>query len=693
MLRPHHRTSGDGLASFPLGRPCSEGIRWNRFLLPILAAGLSLLLLLLLRQGLVAPALAEEPTHAQPWTFRSQWGWYEGDRVDYYDLGLTKNSTAPVYRLVDDTGAPIEGQHLIFADLRLGVLVGPQASVNYSDFHRIWDVNAPSGYVPNEVRSLEEIVARGWQMTERSLVWNTPMVPKGSNLVGTDSGDHPLLQGWWNGTDVYYLRFETSADTPGLFDTTREKVREARVTTIFDPPGQLDVLDTYPGDPTYTPLSRPHTFIVFRLEYISDTVRSTSEVEALSLEHDWRVLPSNQLYNHPVVGGRTVVPRFQHGEPANFQKLEAWWNETSKVLYWDLGPVPNGTAPIYRFVSPEGAEFFQQHLMVDVVAPGTLVGDVDSEGYRPIWRIHDIVVEDVENFQTEIIKSMDDVRDMGYEIRATEELMLAPMVPEGSRFLPEGSNPPGGSLQMVWYRGIGVYLAVLSGPQSEDALIDPASQELRSTDLVVIVDDKGQPKAQQKPILMTLPDMEGYTPVWSIVHASGGEGFRPDRFRNVSTLLGRGWTLLPAEQLTAGAFLAGPTNVPAWRPENFTFYVGPVVDDEGKTVKGAKVRVSREFEVIENTTDSQGMAGFDVPYRWNDQTLRVIVSKDGYVTVDLTAEIEDYEHFEPSGGSLPELVSEDSDEAIPMSLLYGVAILAHGGGGRSAPRGGSRDGT
>ena len=150
---------------------------------------------------LLLPGLAgaEDYEPAQPLEFRSRWGWHEEERIEYYDMGRANNFTAPAYRMVDASGAPVEGQFLIVPDLRTGVLVGATPSVNYSDFHRIWDVEVPSDYVPNTFTSYDDLVTAGLEMTERSIVWNTPMVPAGSTLVGSEAEDHPLTQGWWQG--------------------------------------------------------------------------------------------------------------------------------------------------------------------------------------------------------------------------------------------------------------------------------------------------------------------------------------------------------------------------------------------------------------------------------------------------------------------------------------------------------------
>nr|NIP33331.1 hypothetical protein [Thermoplasmata archaeon]NIS10399.1 hypothetical protein [Thermoplasmata archaeon]NIS18386.1 hypothetical protein [Thermoplasmata archaeon]NIT75369.1 hypothetical protein [Thermoplasmata archaeon]NIU47541.1 hypothetical protein [Thermoplasmata archaeon] len=194
-----------------------------------------LLLLLVIIVGIATVAGAEDVDRAEPWEFRSQWGWYEGDRVHFYDLGRATNATAPAYRLVDGVGDPIEGQHLIFPDLRNGVLIGKEPSPGYSDFHRVWDVQVPPGYVPDTYRSLADLQDAGLPMTETDLVINSPMVPANSTLVGIDSDLHPLAKAWWQRIEVHYFSFESSADTPGLFDASTGLVLNTSSMAVFDP--------------------------------------------------------------------------------------------------------------------------------------------------------------------------------------------------------------------------------------------------------------------------------------------------------------------------------------------------------------------------------------------------------------------------------------------------------------------------
>ncbi len=655
---PRHGRRGDGLA-----------LANGRRLAVVLALVASAFLLTLL----ASPGATAEHEPAAPWVFTSQWGWYHGERIEYYDLGRATNTTAPAYRLVDPGGDPIDGQRLIFGDLRPGVLVGAETGQNYSDFHRIWDVTVPDGYSPDQLRSLNELMVANLTMVETELVWNTPMVPAGSSLVGADSGAHPLQEGWWDGESVHYFRFETSSEVPGLFDSGTDRVRDVAALAVFDPPGQLDILDTYPGDATYSPLTRLFIFNPISTEFVADSVRSRQEAEALG----FLLFPEGNLYNRPIVGGREAIARYEQGDRSTFSLLEAWWSETSKVLYYDLGPLSGKPAPIYRFVTEEGSPIVAQHMLVDVVAPGVLQGPVESDGYCPIWRVHEVVVVDETAFQPDVIKSLADVHDLGWTINVTDEYMVAPMVTREPLFLPAPSNPPGEGLVRAWYRGADVHLVHLAYIRPENLTEVDGGQVVptATTNLTVLVDELGQPLSGQRPILGSIPGEEGYTPVWSVVHASGGDGFRPDRFRTHEQLEARGWGLEPSGDWRLGGFVAGPVNTPAWKPQRFTFVVGPVRDQDGGAVRGAVVRVSRGIEVVQGTTDPEGLVSFEVNSTWNDQVVQVFVSKAGYEAFNFPAEIHGYERFEPSGGYVPEMVRVDDDGGLGASAAYAVVGL------------------
>lgn len=651
--------AGDDLAD--VSRPVGDRARW------VAAAAILLLsvTLLLLSQ----PPAGAEVERFDPWVVHSHWGWLEGDRIEFYDLGRTVNTTAPVYRLVDASGDAVEGQRLIFQDLRSGIIADATPSDGYSDFHRVWDVRVPDGYVPETWRSLADLVAANLTMTETDLVWNTPMVPAGSALVGSDAGLHPLMSGWWDGVEVHYLRFESSRDHPAMFDAGSGLVVASRAMAVFDPPGQLDIVDTYPDRVSYSPLTRLYIFNPISTEYVADSVRSWDEAEALGFP----IFPEGRLYNRPLVGGREARPRFGHAEPTTYDLLEAWSGPTSRVLYYDMGPMVEGEALLYRFVTAQGVPIITQHHIVGTVAPGILLGDVNTQGYATTWRFVDVVVVDEASFEPDLIKSVEEIEAAGFTLNETGERIVAPMVTKGALFRPLPSNPPGEGVVMVWYRGTGVYLNVLD-PDGDPLGGDGTP---RTTDLLVVMDPDGDAYEDERPILRVLPsDEANYSVVWSVVEASGGDGYRPGRFRTRQQLVERSWTLEASGYLMLGGYVAGPLNVPAWRPDRFNFTVGPVLDEDGRRLRGVDVRVSRDLEVVTGRTGRDGTVTFEVDHTWNGETVRAYLSKAGYDNSDFPAEIVDYERFVPSGGYVPPMVGSDVGGDMDVTVLVALAVMA-----------------
>jgi len=297
---------------------------------------------------------------------------------------------------------------------------------------------------------------------------------------------------------------------------------------------------------------------------------------------------------------------------------------------------------------------------------------VNTEGYSTLWRFYDIVVEEQSTFDPDIIKSMDDVRAMGFEINVTSEFLIAPMVTRNPAFLPPPSNPPG-DMQLAWYRGADVYLVVLDdAPVLDLSGVEPS---VATVNVTLILDIDGEPYPAQRPIMEGLPNDGNHSAVWSVVWASDGNGYRQGRFRSIQQLVERGWSFETSGEAILGGFVAGPVNVPAWKPDRFTFVVGPVVDEDNRPLKGASVRVSMGVEVVEGLTDASGLLEFEVDSRWNDQTVTTFVSRNGFLNNEFPAEIVDYEHYLPAGGYVPPMVSEDTGASIDMLTAVMLAVV------------------
>jgi len=290
---------------------------------------------------------------------------------------------------------------------------------------------------------------------------------------------------------------------------------------------------------------------------------------------------------------------------------------------------------------------------------------------------------------------------MGFTINATDDYMVAPMITRDALFKPAPSKPPGEGLEMVWYNGAGVYLNVLDPdgevlagagmPQGGEG-----SYGFHTVNATRIVDPNGIAYPNERPILETLPtDEDNYSVVWSIVEASGGDGYRQGRFRTREQLDERRWSFNEAGMMILAGFVAGPINVPAWKPDRFTFTVGPVLDESGKAIKGVDVRISRGVEVVQGRTDAEGKVSFEVNSTWNDETVQTFLSKTGFFNSNFAAEIREYEHYIPLGGYVPPMVRVDDGDGLEgattlalvgvlVIVLIVIAILIKGRGAKDA---------
>lgn len=104
--------------------------------------------------------------------------WYKNFAIYYLDLGLvsveaSKVTTVNVYRFItgfDDSGNPIfvQGQHNILQNVPGDPL--------YNPLWRVMLVEAPPGYMPDSIRSDDEIRRQGLNIIPTEIVINCPVL-------------------------------------------------------------------------------------------------------------------------------------------------------------------------------------------------------------------------------------------------------------------------------------------------------------------------------------------------------------------------------------------------------------------------------------------------------------------------------------------------------------------------------------
>lgn len=220
-------------------------------------------------------------------------GWYRGEAVEYYDFGMhtpltdgESVATAPIWVLVyddmDKDGPEfVEGQHNI-----VDVVPGDEG---YSDLWKVMLVAVPRDYEADSIRSAADIDAMAYPITETDMYVNCPIVPEGTTLEGGE----PLVQGWYQGQEVYYPDFGLNppfAIPIWAFITGMD----ADGNPVFVE-GQHNVIDAVPGDEAYSAFWRVNLVVVDG-EYEPDSIRDAADINEM-----YEVTQTDLVVNCPVV--------------------------------------------------------------------------------------------------------------------------------------------------------------------------------------------------------------------------------------------------------------------------------------------------------------------------------------------------------------------------------------------------------
>lgn len=221
-------------------------------------------------------------------------GWYKGRQVRYYDFGantrLTQGSsigTAPIYVLTSGTnadGSPkfVEGQNNIVA-----VKPGDQG---YSDLWRVILVSVPAGYKANELESVSAVMSAGYGMTETNMFVNCPIVAKGTTFEGGEK----LVQGWYNGEEVFYPDFGANPPVAipiWAFITGTDAQGKPKFVQ-----GQNNIIDSVKADPGYSAFWRVNLVTVPE-SYTANSLKSADAVRSSG----YTVTQTDMVVNCPVV--------------------------------------------------------------------------------------------------------------------------------------------------------------------------------------------------------------------------------------------------------------------------------------------------------------------------------------------------------------------------------------------------------
>ena len=233
-------------------------------------------------------------------------GWYQDRQVEYYDFGtntpLGASNTVPTQPIwvfihgMNPDGTPdfVEGQHNI-----VDVKPGDPA---YSDLWQVQLVTVPDDYVPDSIRSAEEVLDSGYDIAPTDMLVNCPIVPEGTTLEGGE----PLVQGWYKGEEVFYPDFGANPATVEPIWVFIHGMNADGTPDLVE--GQNNIIDTVPGEADYTAFWRVNMVTVPE-GYEPNSIRSAADVIAAGFE----ITQTDMVVNCPVVevaaapGGQPVT--------------------------------------------------------------------------------------------------------------------------------------------------------------------------------------------------------------------------------------------------------------------------------------------------------------------------------------------------------------------------------------------------
>jgi hypothetical protein len=118
-------------------------------------------------------------------------GWARGEEVYYFDFGQNPATVAPIWVLIhgmnaDGTPDVVEGQQNIIDTV--------PGDPDYTAFWRVNMVTVPEGYEPNSLRSAQDVLESGYEITETDMVVNCPVVEVASAPADVDTGSGDVTQ-------------------------------------------------------------------------------------------------------------------------------------------------------------------------------------------------------------------------------------------------------------------------------------------------------------------------------------------------------------------------------------------------------------------------------------------------------------------------------------------------------------------
>jgi hypothetical protein len=249
------------------------------------------------------------------------------------------------------------------------------------------------------------------------------------NVLTDPPKNYELVQGWYQGRQTFYYDFGTNSPaSPDGLNVTPAPIYV--LVTGFDADGnpqavagQNNIVDVIPGDDGYSDLWQV-TFVTVPADYQANTITSVDEV----LNGGYELTVPGVLVNCPIVPAGSTL--------AEGGDLVQGWYKGQEVFYFDFGPNPDLSAPIYALITGfnENNEpiFVEgQNNIVDVI-PG-------DDGYSAFWNVNLVTVP--ADYVANSITSASEILAAGYDITPAGLLVNCPVVRTADATAAAGDTP------------------------------------------------------------------------------------------------------------------------------------------------------------------------------------------------------------------------------------------------------------
>lgn len=290
-----------------------------------LLLGMVLLAMLLAASGSLA--FAQDNVFSQPATnYELVQGWYQDHETFYYEFGantsLTEDGsgvvTAPIYVLV--TGFDAEGNPQTVED-QLNIVDVIPGDEGYSDLWEVTFVTVPEDYEANTITSAQELIDAGYEQTTAGVYVNCPIVPAGSTLA---EGGANLVQGWYQGQEVFYFDFGPNPTTPApIYVLVTGFDAEGNPQAVD---GQLNIIDVIPEDEDYSAFWSVN-FVTVPADYQANTITNATDILASGYE----ITSAGILVNCPVLRTADAPATMAEGDAMMTEDAETMADDESKM--------------------------------------------------------------------------------------------------------------------------------------------------------------------------------------------------------------------------------------------------------------------------------------------------------------------------------------------------------------------------